>query len=110
MNKMKIKDYHKIKNKSVEVITFCEGRRIMSYGNLHYKKAVEYVLRQSAFGNVSIIVDNDTPIRITLIRDQDLLLEKYREWSNAKKEEEKKKFASSLSQEQIGFILKKAYN
>lgn len=59
MNAMSANEYQEIKNEVVTVVSFTkEGRRVESYGNLNYKKAMEHIILQQALGYQCLVVFN----------------------------------------------------
>lgn len=57
-NNLTQKEYKQIRDKLVQVISFDEtGYRVMTYGNLNYKNAMDEIISQQSNGNHCLIVD-----------------------------------------------------
>src|SRR3989304_2137924 len=47
-NKLTLPEYNKIKNKSLCVVSFKDGKRTLTYGNISYKEAIDHVFNQTS--------------------------------------------------------------
>jgi len=55
-NKLTLPEYNKIKNKSLCVVSFKDGKRTLTYGNISYKEAIDHVFKKQAQGEVCLII------------------------------------------------------
>ncbi len=55
-NKFTQPQWDKVKNDSLCVVSFKDGKRTLTYGNLSYKEAMEQVFRKQLKGEVCLVI------------------------------------------------------
>ena len=60
MNILPMKKYQEIKNKTVTIVSFRDGKRTLTYSGVDYAKAIEHMIEKTKNGEVCLVYKEET--------------------------------------------------
>ena len=80
-NQITMREYNEIKNETVQLIRFENGRRKMTIGGMSYKNAIDEMQKSYFVSDCTfLIAPEGTPSRITCLWDEKELKVALKEW------------------------------